>query len=142
MAVVTSRKFFEELGQLVSKPVVVVDVGGKMYEGELLGFDSSTLSICLGNVKGERGTLIHRVSMAGSSVARILATERPFNLEGLKERLERVFPNMVQLYAEAGVIVVMGKIRLNEQGIIEGTGPAADRVKDIYQRFLTETTQV
>ena len=49
---------------------------------------------------------------------------------------------MVQMYAEAGVIVVMGKIRLNEQGIIEGTGPAADRVKDIYQRFLTETTHI
>ena len=142
MAAVTSRKFFEELGQLVSKPVVVVDVAGKIYEGELLGYDSSTLSICLGNVKGDKGTIAHRLFIAGSSVARILATERPFNLEGLKERLERVFPNMVQMYAEAGVIVVMGKIRLNEQGIIEGTGPAADRVKDIYQRFLTETTHI
>ena len=142
MAAVTSRKFFEELGQLVSKPVVVVDVAGKTYEGELLGYDSSTLSICLGNVKGDKGANTHRLFIAGSSVARILATERPFNLEGLKERLERVFPNMVQIYAEAGVIVVMGKIRLNEQGIIEGTGPAADRVKDIYQRFLTETTHI
>ncbi|MCJ7573408.1 Lsm family RNA-binding protein [Candidatus Bathyarchaeota archaeon] len=142
MAAVTSRKFFEELGQLVSKPVVVVDVAGKIYEGELLGYDSSTLSICLGNVKGDKGTITHRLFIAGSSVARIIATERPFNLEGLKERLDRVFPNMVQIYAEAGVIVVMGKIRLNEQGIIEGTGPAADRVKDIYQRFLTETTHI
>jgi len=142
LAAVTSRKFFEELGQLVSKPVVVVDVAGKTYEGELLGYDSSTLSICLGNVKGDKGAITHRLFIAGSSVARILATERPFNLEGLKERLERVFPNMVQMYAEAGVIVVMGKIRLNEQGIIEGTGPAADRVKDIYQRFLTETTHI
>jgi hypothetical protein len=33
----------------------------------------------------------------------------------------------------------MGKIRLNENGVIEGTGPAADKVKDIYQRYVTET---
>jgi hypothetical protein len=33
----------------------------------------------------------------------------------------------------------MGKIRLNETGVIDGTGPAADRVRDIFQRFKTET---
>jgi hypothetical protein len=47
---------------------------------------------------------------------------------------------MVQYYSEAGILVVMGKIRLNEMGIIEGTGPAADRVRDIYNRFISETT--
>jgi hypothetical protein len=102
------------------------------------GYDSNTLSICLGNVNTERGKA-HRVFIAGASVARILASERPFNLEGLKERLEKVFPNMVQLIPEARVIIVMGKIRLNETGVIEGTGPAADRVRDIFTRFKTET---
>ena len=60
--------------------------------------------------------------------------------DGLRERLERVFPNMVQFFAEAGVIVVMNKIRVNETGVIEGTGPSADRVRDIYNRFIAETT--
>ena len=138
MAAVTSRRFFEELGLLVGKPVAVFDTAGKSYDGELLGYDSNTLSICLGNVNTERGK-VHRVFIAGSSVARILASERPFNLEGLKERLEKVFPNMVQLIPEARVIIVMGKIRLNENGVIDGTGPAADRVRDIFQRFKTET---
>jgi small nuclear ribonucleoprotein (snRNP)-like protein len=138
MAAVTSRRFFEELGLLVGKPVAVFDTTGKSYDGELLGYDSNTLSICLGNVNTERGKS-HRVFIAGSSVARILASERPFNLEGLKERLEKVFPNMVQLIPEARVIIVMGKIRLNETGVIEGTGPAADRVRDIFTRFKMET---
>ncbi len=53
--------------------------------------------------------------------------------------LERVFPNMVQSVPQAGIIIVMGKIRLNENGVLEGTGPAADKVKDIYQRYVTET---
>jgi small nuclear ribonucleoprotein (snRNP)-like protein len=141
LAAITSRKFFEELGLIISKPVIVVDVNGRIYEGELLGYDSTTLSVCLGNVKGEKGLAAHRLFIIGSSVARIMVSQRPFNLDALKERLDRVFPNMVQIFPEAGVIVVMGKIRLNETGILEGTGPAADRVRDIYQRFISETTQ-
>jgi small nuclear ribonucleoprotein (snRNP)-like protein len=139
LAAATGRKFFEELGQLVSKPVVVEDNSGKTFEGVLLGFDRESMSVALGDVKSSGGTLMHRLFLTGNSVAKIMATESPFNLNGLKERLERVFPNMVQHYTEAGVLVVMGKIRLNETGIIEGTGPAADRVRDIYNRFVAET---
>jgi small nuclear ribonucleoprotein (snRNP)-like protein len=140
LAAVTGRRFFEELGALIDKSVVVEDAGGKQYEGVLLGYDSNSMSIVLGDIKSVQGTLIHRLFLSGNNLAKILATDRPFNLMGLKERLDRVFPNMVQIYAEAGVLVVMGKIRLNETGIIEGTGPAADRVRDIYQRFLNEAT--
>ena len=140
MAAITGRKFFEELGQLVDKPVVVEDASGKTYEGVLLGFDSQSMSIVLGDVKGTKGTLYHRLVLTGNTIAKIMATDRPFNLDGLRERLERVFPNMVQFFSEASVIVVMNKIRVNETGIIEGTGPAADRVRDIYNRFIAETT--
>ena len=138
MAAVAGRRFFEELGQLINKTIVVEDSKGKLLEGTLLGYEVSSLSICLGDVKGEKGTRIHRVFVNGSTIAKILASERPFDLEGLKERLERVFPNMVRLYADAGIIVVMDKIRVNEGGIISGSGPAADRVRDIYGRFISE----
>jgi small nuclear ribonucleoprotein (snRNP)-like protein len=140
LAALTGRKFFEELGQLVGKPAVVEDINGKIYDGTLLGFDSQSMSIAMGDVKGTQGTLYHRLFLTGNTVAKIMATERPFNLDGLKERLERVFPNMVQSFPEASVLVVMNKIRVNETGVIEGTGPAADRVRDIYNRFVAETT--
>lgn len=140
MAAVSGRRFFEELGQLISKPVIVEDQAGKTYEGVLLGFDSQSMSLALGDVKGIQGTLYHRLFLTGNSVSKIMATDRPFNIEGLKDRLDRVFPNMIQYYSEAGVLVVMGKIRVNETGVIEGTGPAADRVRDIYNRFIAETT--
>ncbi len=139
MAAVAGRRFFEELGQLINKTVQVEDSEGKVLEGVLLGYDANSMSICLGDVKGEKGTKVHRVFVYGSTIARISASERPFNLEGLAERLERVFPNMVRLYADAGIIVVMDKIRVNESGIVEGSGPAADRVRDIYERFISET---
>ncbi len=140
MAAVTGRKFFEELGQLVGKPVVVEDTSDKTYEGILLGFDSQSMSVALGDVKGSQGKLYHRLFLTGNTLKKIMATDTPFNLEGLKERLERVFPNMVQYFPEAGVLVIMNKIRVNETGVIEGTGPAAKRVEDIYNRFIQETS--
>jgi small nuclear ribonucleoprotein (snRNP)-like protein len=140
LAAVTGRKFFEELGQLVGKPIIVEDTAGKTYEGILLGYDSQSMSIAMGDVKGSKGTLYHRLILTGNTVTKIMATDTPFNLEGLKERLERVFPNMIQYFPEAGVMVVMNKIRVNETGVIEGTGPAASRVQDIYNRFIQETS--
>jgi small nuclear ribonucleoprotein (snRNP)-like protein len=140
LAAVTGRKFFEELGKLVEKPVVVEDTAGKIYEGNLLGFDSQSMSVALGDVKGTQGTLYHRLFLTGNTIAKIMATDTPFNLDGLRERLERVFPNMIQYFPEVGVLVVMNKIRVNETGVIEGTGPAASRVQDIYNRFIQETT--
>lgn len=138
MAAVAGRRFFEELGQLINKAVQVEDSAGKVLEGTLLGYDTSSMSICLGDVKGEKGTRLHRVFVYGSTIAKVSASERPFNLEGLAERIERVFPNMVRLYADAGIIVVMDKIRVNENGIVEGSGLMADRVRDIYERFVSE----
>lgn len=138
MAAVASRKFFDELGQLLDKSVRVEGVDGVVYDGTLLGYDGNSMSIVLGDVVGEHGTKIHRVFVYGPTIAKILASERPFNLDGLAERLERVFPNMVRIFHDAGVIVVMDKIRVNEQGIMEGSGPAADRVRDIYERFVSE----
>ena len=140
IAAVASRKFFEELAQLVTKPVRIEDVKGKVMDGVLVGYDSNSMSICLGDVSGEQGTRIHRVFIYGQTIASISASERPFNLEGLAERLERVFPNMVRSYHDAGIIVVMDKIRVNENGVIEGSGPAADRVRDIHQRFISEAS--
>lgn len=139
MAAVASRKFFEELGQLIDKSVRVEGTDGKVYDGVLLGYDGNSMSICLGDVAGDQGTKIHRVFIYGPTISRVSASERPFNLAGLAERLERVFPNMVRTYHEAGTLVVMDKIRVNEAGVVEGSGPAADRVRDIYQRFVNET---
>ena len=139
MAAVASRKFFEELGQLIDKSVRVEGTNGKVYDGVLLGYDGNSMNICLGDVAGTQGTKIHRVFIYGPTISRVLASERPFNLAGLAERLERVFPNMVRTYHDAGTLVVMDKIRVNEAGVVEGSGPAADRVRDIYQRFVNET---
>jgi hypothetical protein len=66
------------------------------------------------------------------------SVERPFALQALADRIERVFPRMVRLVEGAGVIVVMDKIRLGEKGLIEGSGPAAERVQKVYEEFMKE----
>jgi len=38
----------------------------------------------------------------------------------------------------SGVILIMDKIRLSEKGIIEGSGPAAERVQKVYEEFMKE----
>lgn len=138
MAVVAGRRFFEELAALVQKSVRVEDTRGNVFEGILVGYDSNTMNLCLGDAHSSGGGKIHRMFLYGHSVQRIDIAERPFDLEGLAQRLERVFPKMVRPYPEAGVIVVMDKIRVTERGVVEGTGPAAERVQSIYELFMKE----
>jgi hypothetical protein len=93
----------------------------------------------LAEAKDEKGNVIHRVVLNGSVVAQILAIEKPFDLKALSERLEKVFPTMVKLYEDKGFIWVMDKIKVTEKGVVEGSGPAAERVQKVYEQFVSET---
>ena len=70
-----------------------------------------------------------------------LAVEKSFNLKALAEWLEKVFPRLISLYEDQGFIWVMGKIKITENGVVEGTGPAAERVQKVYDQFLSEMTK-
>ncbi len=71
-------------------------------------------------------------------VAQISSTEKPFDLKALASRLEKVFPTMVKLYEDKGFIWVMDKVKLTERGVVEGSGPAAERVQRVYEQFISE----
>jgi small nuclear ribonucleoprotein (snRNP)-like protein len=138
MASVAERKFMEELSILLQKTITVQTASGKSYTGILSGVDANTMNICLSNARDETGQPIHKLFLNGQTVLQILSVEKPFDLRSLAERLERVFPRMVKTIEEAGVIVVMDKIRITEKGIIEGSGPAAERVQKVYDEFMKE----
>ncbi len=133
------RKFFGEIGALLDRPVMVVTMNGKSYTGSLVGINPDTLSLCLADAKDEKGHAIHRVVLNGSVVSQVLAIEKPFDLKALSERLTKVFPTMVRLYEDKGFIWVMDKIKVTEKGVVEGTGPAAERVQKVYAQFVSET---
>lgn len=135
---VAQRKYFTEIAALVDKTVTVNTTTGKKFVGTLVGINQDNLSLCIAEAKDETGQVIHRMFLNGSIVAQISSTEKPFDLKALATRLEKVFPTMVKLYEDQGFIWVMDKVKLTEKGVVEGTGPAAERVQKVYQTFMSE----
>ena len=135
---VAQRKFSREIAALLDKTVMVITMDGKNYSGTLAGINPETLSLCLSDAKDEKGTALHRIVLNGSVIAQIFTVEKPFDLKALSERLDKVFPTMVRLYEDKGFIWVMDKIKVTEKGVVEGTGPAAERVQKVYDLFLKE----
>lgn len=138
MANVGRRTFFDEFSKLLRKKVTAVTLDGKTYTGRLEGYDPESMSICLIDAKDETGLIIPQIFFISNTISQIYATEIPFDLKGLSTRLERVFPRMVKLYEDIGVIVVMGRVRLNASGLLEGTGPIAERVIKVYNEFISD----
>lgn len=135
---VAQRKFFTEVTALVDRSVIVSTTTGKSYGGTLVGINPDTLSLCLAEAKDEQGKTLHRVFLNGNVIAQILSVEKPFNLKALADRLEKVFPTMVKLYEDKGFIWVMDKVKVTEKGVVEGSGPAAERVQKVYDQFISE----
>jgi len=141
MSSLPDRRFMEEISGLLQKVVTISTTDGKSYTGVLSGLDSHSLNVCLTDVKDDSGRIVHKLFINGNNVAQIFSSEKPFNLQALADRLERVFPRMVKVNESAGIIVVMDRIRVSEKGIVEGTGPAAERVQKVYEEFIRATSQ-
>lgn len=135
---VAQRKYFTEISALADKNVNVVTSNGKRFSGVLIGINPDNLSLCLSDAKDEEGKVMHRIFLNGSTVAQIFTVEKPFDLKALAERLEKVFPTMVRLYDDKGFIWVMDKVKITEKGVVEGSGPAAERVQKVYEQFMGE----
>ena len=130
------RAFQRELSTLLGK-LVKVSTENKIYVGRLQGYHPGTLSVCLDNAVAE-GETFHKVFVSGPRVFEITLEEEPFNLAGLAEELDRIFPQGgVRLDATTGFIMVLDRVKVTENGV-EGTGPVADRVKTVFERFIKE----
>jgi small nuclear ribonucleoprotein (snRNP)-like protein len=135
---VAQRKLATEIAALVDKTVTVNTTTGKKFVGTLVGINPDNLSLCIAEAKDETGIVSRRIFLNGNIVAQISSTEKPFDLKALATRLEKVFPTMVKLYEDQGFIWVMDKVKLTEKGVVEGSGPAAERVQRVYELFMSE----
>jgi small nuclear ribonucleoprotein (snRNP)-like protein len=133
---VGSRRFVSELNGFVDKSVKIATARGVTYEGILIGFDTTNLNLCLQDavVNKEKYS---RVIIRGDAISEILLKEKPFDMRGLSERLQKMFPNMVKYYEESGFVTVMDRIRVTADGV-EGVGPMVDRVKKVYDQYVLE----
>ena len=132
------RRFNSEIAALMDRTVIVVTTNDKTYTGTLLGVNPENLSLILADAKAPDGRVIPRAVLSGEIVAQILSVEKTFDLAALAERLERVFPRMVKLYEKEGFIWVMDRVKVTEEGVVEGSGPAAERVQRVYAQFVRE----
>jgi small nuclear ribonucleoprotein (snRNP)-like protein len=130
------RRFGEELNAFIGKPVSVVTAEGKEYSGVLSGVDES-LNLVLDKVTGA-GENVFKVAINGSNVREIRLTAKPFDYRSLGDRLNRVFPGLVQVREDIGTIMVMDKIKVTEKGV-EGSGLAVDKAKTIYDEYMRDT---
>lgn len=134
MAAVLGRKFGEEFIQFLSKKVSVETTDEKTYVG-ILSAMNERLDLVLDNVEGSG---ILKLILNGSYVKEIKLMEKPFDLKSLADRLARVFPGLVKIREDVGAIIVMDKIKVTQNGIEEGSGLAADRVKIVYEEFVRD----
>ena len=125
-----------ELKKMVGKNVSVEMSDGALYTGVLEAFDPTSLALVLSNAEKEKGQKYFRVVLGGTHIRAILLPKAFVELKKLAERLERIFPNMVKYNEEAGVVIVLDKVRVDERGVIEGTGMVAERVQKVYEEFM------
>ena len=142
MSSLPDRRFMEEITAQLQKVVTISTNEGKSYTGVLAGVDSHTFNLCLNEAKDGSGRVVRKLFLNGSKITQISSSEKPFDLQALADRLDKVFPRMVRLSEGTGVILVMDRIRVSEKGILEGTGPAAERVQKVYDEFIRAQTQV
>ncbi|MDG6928897.1 MAG: Lsm family RNA-binding protein [Nitrososphaerota archaeon] len=132
-ATAPARRFAEELASFGGKKVSVETTDGRKYEGIVLGIQEN-LSIVLGSLEGEERA--YKMVLGGHSVKEIRLVEKPFDLRALSDSIVRVFPGLVRLREDIGAIIVMDKVKVTESGVVEGTGPSADRVRQVYDEYI------
>jgi hypothetical protein len=75
----------------------------------------------------------------GSFVREVRLMEKPFDFKALADRFTRVFAGLVKIREDIGAIIIMDRIKVTQSGVEEGSGPTADRVRQIYDDFMKET---
>jgi small nuclear ribonucleoprotein (snRNP)-like protein len=106
---------------------------GRTHRGKLLAIDEH-LNLILGEVAED----VHKAVINGAFIKELRLLEKPFPLKELADRLERVFPGAVRLREDISAILVLDKVKVTEEGVVEGTGLVADRARAVFDEFVRE----
>ncbi|MFX1294159.1 MAG: Lsm family RNA-binding protein [Promethearchaeota archaeon] len=135
MSRVAEGRFFGEFTKMLNSRVKIV-TNTTIYEGVLLGYDRTTMTICLKNAMDKKGNAFSKIIIYGQIIHEIIETKKAFDLKRLAEDLQSIFPRgEVKLDTEADAIIVLNKIKVTEKGV-QGSGPLAERVRNVYDRFI------
>ena len=135
MSQTAESRFFKEMAGMLNSKIKVI-TRDKIYEGTFLGYDRQSMSICLGAAEDDGGIEYPKIIIFGNTILEIIETGKAFDLKALADDLDKLFPKGEVVYSpEARVIMVLNNIKVTEFGV-EGSGPLAERVKNVYDRFV------
>ncbi|MBD3186434.1 hypothetical protein GF325_06375 [Candidatus Bathyarchaeota archaeon] len=138
-----SRQFMgfnKEVGALLNSKVKVQLKHKESYfiVGVFKGFSKAAESIFLTDASDTSGNTYAKILIKGDDWLSVTLEATPFPMEGLYQRLKKVFPpGQVSFMSEANAISVMGKINVTENGV-KGEGPLYDRVKKIFDMYVAD----
>ncbi|MFB0551365.1 MAG: Lsm family RNA-binding protein [Nitrososphaeria archaeon] len=138
MAAAAARRFGEEFALMLDRLIRVSTSSGQSFEGKLTAYSPSDYGLWLLEAQDKEGILHPKIFISGGIVSTIELLEKGLDLEKLADRINRLFPNMVKYVKQANTVVVMDRIRVTADGVVDGTGPAAEKVQKIYEEFVSD----
>lgn len=135
----SSRRVSGDLNTLIDKTVIVKLSNNKTYSGILSSFELSPFMISLTNAKDNENNTYYKVIINGSLITEILVKNAPiFDPREFAELVAKelnIRPADIKVYEEAGIVTILDKIKVSENGV-EGSGPLAQKVYDIYNTYI------
>jgi len=137
----SSRRVATELNSLLDKAIIVRLVNNKVYDGVLSSYELSPFLLVLTNAKDNDNNNYYKVILNGTSITEILVKSSPiFNPREFADLVTREL-NLraadTKIYDEAGVVVILDRIKVSEVGV-EGSGPLAQRVYDLFNDYINK----
>ncbi|MCQ4343809.1 MAG: Lsm family RNA-binding protein [Sulfolobales archaeon] len=133
------RNIKADLSAMLDKLVIVRLTNNRTYTGILNSYDTAPFLISLTNAKDNENNVFYKVLINGEYISEILLKSSPlFEPREFASFLEKTLglrSTDIKVYDEAGVVVVLDKIKVTENGV-EGSGPMAQKVYDVFNDYI------
>lgn len=133
------RRVVYDINSLIDKTVIIKLTNGKTYTGQLSSFEIDPFMVSISNAKDNENNVYYKAIINGSIISEILIKNAPiFDVKEFASLIEKSLnlrPGDIKVYEEAGVITVLEKIKVTENGV-EGSGPLAQRIYDLFNEYV------
>lgn len=134
-----SRRVVYDINSLIDKTVIIKLTNGKTYTGQLSSFEIDPFMVSISNAKDNENNAYYKAIINGNTISEILIKNAPiFDVKEFASLIEKSLnlrPGDIKVYEEAGVITILEKIKVTENGV-EGSGPLAQRVYDLFNEYI------
>lgn len=136
-----TRRVATELNSLLDKTVTVKLTNNKTYSGILTSYELSPFILTLTNAKDNDNNVYYKVILNGNVITEILVKSSPIfdprEFADLVTKELNLRPADVKVYEEVGIVLVLDKIKVSENGV-EGSGPLAQRIYDLFNDYINK----